>query len=90
MFTHCTRKTPFCALNIMRKIRARHTRIKTMSRASTILRVCIGKHFFIYDGMDYVKLQVQNTIVGHKLGAFVNTKKICVFKRRKRNRKYRL
>lgn len=90
MFIHSTRKTNFCAPNILRKMRAGHTRIKTMSRASTVLRACIGKQFFIYDGMDYVKVHVQNASIGHKLGAFVNTKKICVFRRRKRNRKYRV
>lgn len=75
--------------NIIRKINAGHTRIKTMSRASTIRRDFVGKVFFVHNGQMYRPVLIKDNMVGHKLGEFVMTKKICVYKRKKNKKKFR-
>jgi small subunit ribosomal protein S19 len=62
---------------------------QTNSRASTILREFVGRTFSVYNGKQYFVLPVVTLMVGYKLGEFVHTKKVCVYKKiKKTNKKY--
>lgn len=62
---------------------------QTNSRASTILKEFVGKTFSVYNGKQYYVLPVTNLMVGYKLGEFVHTKKVCVYRKAKKtNKKY--
>lgn len=91
MFTDFSFCTNFIYIhpNIIRKIRAGHTRIKTMSRSTTIVPNFIGKIFYVYNGSSYTPVEIVDEMIGHKLGEFVLTKKICVYKRKKKKKKYK-
>ena len=57
--------------NVLEKIS-----IKTMSRRSTILPEWIGLHFRVHNGKEYIHFEVNERMVGHKLGEFSVTRKV--------------
>ena len=48
--------------------------IKTWSRRSTILPQFIGLTFGVYNGHKFIPVQVNENMVGHKLGEFAPTR----------------
>lgn len=54
--------------------------INTHSRASTILPDFLGCRFGVHNGNSYVPIEVKDTMVGHRLGEFAQTKKTPVHK----------
>ena len=58
--------------------------IHTKERDSMILPEFMGIQFFIHNGHDWISLVVDQEHVGHKLGEFAPTKKVAVYKRKKR------
>lgn len=83
------RRIYFIHPSIIRKVRAGHSRIKTMSRASIIRSDFTGKVFYVHNGNSYRPVHVKENMVGHRLGEFALTKKICVYKRKKKKKKFR-
>jgi small subunit ribosomal protein S19 len=62
---------------------------QTNSRASTILKEFVGMTFSVYNGKQYFILPVTALMVGYKLGEFVHTKKVCVYRKTKKiSKKY--
>jgi len=49
--------------------------VKTWSRAATITPEMVGFAFGVHNGKDFVEVQVQEDMVGHKLGEFSPTTK---------------
>lgn len=49
--------------------------IKINTRTSTILPVFVGRIFEIHNGAKYVPVKVTASMIGHKFGEFVPTKK---------------
>jgi ribosomal protein S19 len=47
-----------------------------MSRSSVILKSFIGLIFQIYTGRNYIKLYIDEKMIGHKLGEFSFTRKL--------------
>jgi small subunit ribosomal protein S19 len=48
--------------------------IKTWSRRSTILPQFVGLTFGVYNGHKFIPVQVNENMVGHKLGEFAPTR----------------
>lgn len=55
----------------------------TDDRSSVILPRFVGKTINIHNGKSYVKLNVIETMIGHKLGEFSPTRKRFSFKQKK-------
>lgn len=72
-------KPPYVHYSIIKKIlkkKSSRTIIRTMSRSSIILQSFIGLLFQIYTGRSYIKLYIEEKMVGHKLGEFSFTRKV--------------
>lgn len=83
------RRISFIHPSILRKVRAGHSRIKTMSRASVIRRDFAGKVFYVHCGNSYRPVHINEEMVGHRLGEFAVTKKMCVYKRKKKKKRFK-
>lgn len=59
----------------------------TNIRASTILPLMNNDNYLFYNGMSFRKIRVIPSMFGHKFGEFLDTKKICVYKRKKHKKK---
>lgn len=83
------RKFPYVHPNVSRKLHAGHTRIKTMSRATTIRIDFTYAFFYLYNGQHYRLIRPDVHCVGYKLGELnkVGTKERCVYRRRKKKKK---
>jgi len=58
--------------------------VQTMSRRSAIRPEWLGITFLVHNGQRYVKVNVTNEMIGHKLGEFVATRKRHIFKKGKK------
>ncbi|WP_341808640.1 30S ribosomal protein S19 [Wolbachia endosymbiont (group E) of Neria commutata] len=77
-------KPPFCHPSVIRAVSAALKKglvnmvIKTRSRASVILPNCLGLKFAIYNGKDYIPVNVNDqNMIGHKFGEFSPTRKFA-------------
>ncbi len=74
-----SKKGPFVSEKLFRKvIRLNEARakqpIKTWARASTITPEMVGHTFEVHNGNKFIKVFVQEDMVGHKLGEFAPTR----------------
>ena len=65
---------------LMKKIKALNDAgekkvIQTWSRASTIFPEFVGHTIGVYDGHKFIPVYVTEDMIGHKLGAFAQTRK---------------
>lgn len=51
------------------------TPIKTWSRDSVIIPEMVGHVFAVHNGKDFIKVEVKEEMVGHRLGEFAPTRK---------------
>ncbi|MAG39921.1 30S ribosomal protein S19 [Candidatus Pacearchaeota archaeon] len=51
--------------------------IKTHNRALVIVPKMVGKLIQIHNGKDFVKVEIQSEMLGHRLGEFSQTRKIA-------------
>jgi len=49
--------------------------IKTRSKESYIMPFFVGLNFQVYNGKNYIKLKINDNMIGYKLGEFVATRK---------------
>lgn len=73
------KKGLFIAEHLLKKIKAANINnskapIKTWSRSSTIIPDMIGMTFLVHNGRDHLPVNVQESMVGHKLGEFSATR----------------
>jgi small subunit ribosomal protein S19 len=71
------KKGPFCDEKLQKKVtqaKGTSTKIKTWSRASTILPSFVGTTFEVHNGRIFHTVFVTEDMVGHKLGEFSPTK----------------
>lgn len=54
---------------------SRKTEIKTWSRDSTIFPEMVGLTFQVHNGKNFITVNVNENMVGHKLGEFSQTRK---------------
>jgi len=50
--------------------------IKVWSRASTILPQFVGGLFHVHNGIRFIRLEVQQQMIGHKFGEFASTRRL--------------
>lgn len=75
-------KTPFIAKSILKQLSKK--KIKTWSRNSTIYPAMIGLKLKIHNGKELIKREIKSTMIGHKLGEFVTTRKPFLPPKRKK------
>lgn len=75
-------KPPFCHPSVVKAIDSASRKglvnvaIKIHSRASVILPNCLGLKFAVYNGKDYIPVNVNDqNMIGHKFGEFSPTRK---------------
>ena len=73
------KKGPFIDPNLQKKVEHADRRngkpIRTWARASTITPDMVGLVFEVHNGRDFIRVQVIEDMVGHKLGEFSPTRK---------------
>lgn len=71
------KKGPYVDERVLKKVRAgkRGDTIKTWSRACSITPEMVGFNFEVHNGKVFVKFNVTENMVGHKLGEFAFTRK---------------
>jgi|APLak6261671146_1056082.scaffolds.fasta_scaffold00035_11 ribosomal protein S19 len=55
--------------------RAKEVQYKLWDRDMTIQKKFIGRHFSVYNGVQFVKIKVDPLKVGYKFGEFIYTRK---------------
>jgi small subunit ribosomal protein S19 len=56
---------------------------KIWSRRSTILPQFVGSSFSIYNGKNFISLNISQEMIGHKFGEFATTRKKPIHKKKK-------
>ena len=74
-------KIPYIDNSIKKKINKFFFLIKTRSRSSMISPEFVGKTFQVYNGIKFIDVKVNESMIGHKLGEFSLTRKQCVHKK---------
>jgi len=74
------KKGPYVDIKLMEKVTAAKIKgdgkpIKTWARRSSIAPEMVGLTFDVHNGKDFYKVFVTESMVGHKLGEFVLTRK---------------
>ena len=76
--TRSLKKGPYIDENVLEKVRKSKPGekvIKTWARSSTIIPEMVGYVFGVYNGKQFIEVQVKEEMIGHKLGEFSPTKK---------------
>jgi small subunit ribosomal protein S19 len=73
------KKGPFVDDHLMQKVEAANTKgekrvIRTWSRRSTITPEMVGHTIAVHDGRKHVPVYISESMVGHKLGEFAQTR----------------
>lgn len=84
MYTY--RRIPYVETGLRRRIRLHYPRLKTVSRSTSIVFSIMHKICFIYTGKQYRRIELQQGMYGTKLGEYAQTKRFCVFRRRKKDK----
>lgn len=76
---HYKKKLRFVAHHLMKKIdflNAEKTNqvVKTWSRSSSIMPAMVGHTIAIHNGREHISISIKNSMIGHKLGEFVETR----------------
>jgi small subunit ribosomal protein S19 len=73
------KKGPFVDDHLIKKVEAANTKgekrvIRTWSRRSTITPEMVGHTIAVHDGRKHVPVYISESMVGHKLGEFAQTR----------------
>ncbi|MCP4305201.1 MAG: 30S ribosomal protein S19 [bacterium] len=73
------KKGPFVDDHLMKKVEAANSKgekkvIRTWSRRSTITPEMVGHTIAVHDGRKHVPVYISESMVGHKLGEFAQTR----------------
>lgn len=60
---------------------------KTYSRNCTILPICLGYNFLLYNGKSFNNVYIIENILEHKLGEFCTTRQRYIYRRKKKKKK---
>lgn len=76
------KKGPYVDETLMKKVTAAKLKgdgkaIKTWARKSSIAPEMVGITFDLHNGKDFFKVFVTESMVGHKLGEFVSTRRFA-------------
>lgn len=90
-----SKKGPFIDLKLLRKVeRARESGkqdepIQTWARACTIVPEFVDMTFMVHNGNRFIKVQVREEMIGHKLGEFSVTRTFWGHAAKKKDKKKR-
>jgi small subunit ribosomal protein S19 len=56
--------------------------IYSSCRGSVIFPIFVGSTIHIYNGKNFISLQIKETMIGHKIGEFVSTRKKPIHKKK--------
>lgn len=73
-----SKKGPFIDPNIEKKINRQKPEdgpIKTWARSSEISPDMVGYTFQVHNGKDFIDVQINEEMIGHRLGEFAKTRK---------------
>ncbi|MFA7385736.1 MAG: 30S ribosomal protein S19 [Candidatus Paceibacterota bacterium] len=76
--TRSLKKGPYIAESVLEKIKKNkpgEKAIKTWARSCTITPEMVGYSFDVYNGKQFIQVQIKEEMIGHKLGEFSPTKK---------------
>lgn len=76
--TRSLKKGPYIDKNILekiKKIKPGEKVIRTWARSCTIIPEMVGYVFDVYNGKQFIQVQIKEEMIGHKLGEFSPTKK---------------
>lgn len=76
--TRSLKKGPYIAESVLKKIQKSKPGekvIKTWARSCTIAPEMVGYAFDVYNGKQFIQVQIKEEMIGHKLGEFSPTKK---------------
>lgn len=62
--------------NLMKKL-AKRDKVKTQAREMIILPNMFGKTIMVHNGKEYVSVLITPEMIGHRLGQFALTRKLC-------------
>ena len=60
---------------LMERINSGSRKLRTHSRDMVVLPVMVGHTIQIYDGRQFVSVEIQTEMIGHKLGEYAGTRK---------------
>lgn len=74
------KKGPFVDKNVQKKVdealkSGNRKPIKTWARASTITPIMVGLTFAVHNGKKHEEVIIEESMIGHRLGEFVLTRK---------------
>lgn len=59
--------------------------VQVYNKSLTILPEYINEFISIYNGKTFINLKISNTMVGHKLGEYIYTKKRHIYRKKVKN-----
>lgn len=80
-------KGPFFNVKLLKKVlesKNNFSRFKVWSRNCTILREFVDYEFDVHTGNKFIKVSVNNEMIGHKFGEFASTRKYAIKKKKKK------
>jgi small subunit ribosomal protein S19 len=75
-------KGPFFKVNLIKNTKKKQW-IKIYNKNLTILPEYIDHFVNIYNGKNFVNLKINEKMIGFKFGAFINTRKKHIYKKKK-------
>jgi len=71
-----SKKGPYIAPKLLKKVKNNKSKkpIKTWSRACQIPPEFLGHTFEVHNGRDFIKVFVNEEMIGHRLGEFASTR----------------
>jgi ribosomal protein S19 len=80
-------KGPYINNNLYNNIIHNRRIIPIKDKSSVIFPEMINKEYKIYNGYQFKKLKILETMIGYKLGEFIFSKKRCVYRKKKKGTK---
>jgi small subunit ribosomal protein S19 len=87
MMTRPKWKEIFYNPNLIKKSSNSQLKLKTWYRHSNIPKYLIGRRLKVHNGHRFIDVNIIPRMVGHKLGEFANTRRPCIFKKKKEKKK---
>lgn len=79
-------KGPYINLKVFTLLKTENKKsfVITISRDSFIIPVFLGYKFKVHNGNSFIEVTVTKEMIGHKFGEFSSTRKLFVFKKKKK------
>lgn len=61
--------------------------IRLWKKNSTIVDAYVGLMFEVYNGRGFMPIKINSSMVGHKIGEFIMTRRPCIYKKKSKLKK---